>query len=176
MEAYVYRLIHSCLFILFLILFSVNQCSQRLLISLMSERRKAVDDAEVGFYNMQIEEVKVTLATAKQMEAAAGCSAARIEMAVTNQIEGAAAALSNNASDAIQSKRRSTTTPGTPTQATTMSCDSTPTHVTTRSRDTNTSTSGSRIRSRDTTPSTSSSHIKSCDTTPTYTSHNDTSP
>jgi hypothetical protein len=77
-------LILSRLDILFLILFSIYQCSQILLISLISERRQPVDDAEVGFYNMQIEEAKVTVATAKQMEAAAGHSAACIEMAATN--------------------------------------------------------------------------------------------
>jgi hypothetical protein len=161
MEVYVYCLILSRLVILFLILFSIYQYSQILLISLMSERRQAVEDAEVGFYNMQIEEVKVTLATAKQMEAAAGCSAARIEMAATNHIEGAAAALGNNASDARRNKHRSTTTPGSPTHTTTRSHATTPTHATTRSRDT--------------TPA-SSSHIRSCDTTPAYTSHNDTPP
>jgi hypothetical protein len=60
--------------------------------------------------------VKVTLAMAKQMEAAAGHSVARIEMATTNQIDGAAAAHGNNASDARRRKGRSTTTPaGTPT-------------------------------------------------------------
>jgi hypothetical protein len=34
----------------------------------MAERRKAADDAEVAFYNEQIEDVKGTLETAKQME------------------------------------------------------------------------------------------------------------
>jgi ABC-type Na+ efflux pump permease subunit len=45
----------------------------------MAERRKAADDAEVAFYNEQIEDVKGTLATAKQMEAAASRGAARLE-------------------------------------------------------------------------------------------------
>jgi hypothetical protein len=46
--------------------------------TLMSEKRKAADEEEVTFYETQTTDVKLSLATAKQMQEAASRNAARI--------------------------------------------------------------------------------------------------
>jgi hypothetical protein len=71
----------------------------------MAERRKAADDAEVAFYNEQIEDVKGTLETAKQMEAAASRGAARLEKRAAT-IEASPATPSKSGGDAASRRRQ----------------------------------------------------------------------
>jgi hypothetical protein len=117
--------------------------SQRLLISLMSERRQAADDEEIAIYNEQIEDIKVTIETAKQMEAAASRSATSIEKRNT-YIEASQTTPSRSGGDAANRRRRRIGSP----------VGSVPAHATNRSRDTTPESSSRSTTPTNTTPST----------------------
>jgi hypothetical protein len=93
----------------------------------MSERRKAVDDAEAAFCNEQTEDAKGTLETAKELEAAASRGAARIETRAAT-IETPPATPSKSGRDAASNRRRKSRTQAssTPTLATNGNSANTP--------------------------------------------------